>query len=124
MGKRDMIIFGERFNEEKYLGGIRYFEDLKLEALDQLVKEGYLDVEDAQNAAPTAGEIIEFIRKYPDYTAHGYAVSFRRDDCRVSLEGVAKNFPATSINEFEDFMSLFKDADEIQVEAQMYCWFD
>ena len=120
---RDEIIFPDGYQSKKYFGGVRHFNDLSLKSLERLVKENFIDLEERQNEAPSVGEIPEFMRKYPDYIALGYTVDVTRDDYRVSLEGVSKKSRADSEEEFEDFMALFKYADEIDTDW-ICCWFD
>ena len=119
---RDTLIFGE-VNPKAYRGGIRYFDGLSLSALHELFAKGFIDANDRQNDAPAASQILAFMERYPDYTAHGYAVTLDRTDYRVTLEGVTKGAPADSIDELEDFTTLFKDADTLN-SAIMDCWFD
>ena len=120
---RDKIIFGE-YEEKKYIGGLRHFENLTLENLQKLVKENFACTEDKQNDCPTIGEVMEFMTKYPNYTAHGYVVSIKREAYRVSIEGVSKDGAAESAEELKDFKTLFSKADELVTGVQMYCWFD
>ena len=120
--QRDHIIFGSH-SFEAYMGGVRHFENLSLSKLERLIECNFIDLDDRQNLAPPVREIYDFMKKYPDYTAHGYTVSIMRDDYRVSLEGVSKSNGAKSAEELEDFMRLFKDADEVDTSS-MYCWFD
>ena len=121
--KRDIIIYGEH-DREAYRGGWRRFENLSLDTLKQLVDQNYIDLDERQNNSPSVREIMEFMEKYPDYTAHGYVISAKRPDYRVSLEGVEKRAPAASKEEKEEFKRLFKYADECNMTDCMYCWFD
>lgn len=77
VNSRDIILFGEEFNSEEYLGGIRHFDRLTLGDLKKLIENKFIELEECQNDSPTTEEILQFIEKYPDYTAHGYAVSPR-----------------------------------------------
>lgn len=61
--------------------------------------------------------------KYPKYEAHGYTVDEDREDYRVSIEGVEKGSPADSVEEFQEYMDLFRLCDKFD-ETTMYCWFD
>lgn len=119
---RDKLIFGE-VNPEAYSGGIRYFDSMTLATIQDLFAKGFINADDKQNDAPNAGEIKAFIERYPEYTAHGYAVSPTRWDYRVTFEGVTKDAPADSVEELKDFTELFKDAEEINT-AIMDCWYD
>ena len=63
------------------------------------------------------------MKQYPTYTAHGYTVSADRDDYRVSIEGIEKGEPAATAEELQDYMALFRWADEFD-SSTMYCWFN
>lgn len=121
--ERDKIIFGE-YNEYQYSGGVRHFRNLSLSSLEKLVALNFIDLDDQQNDCPTVQAILGFMRTYPDYTAHGYAVSIERGDYRVSLEGVAKDREADTPEELKGFFELFRFADDFCIEGEMYCWFD
>lgn len=122
--ERDTIIFGES-NLLAYAGGVRHFNGLTLEQLDQLLKKRYILPDERQNNSPTVQEICEFMKRYTGYTAIGYAVSPQREDCRVTLEGIEKPFPITNEEEFLHFRHLFRWADELVI-ANNYtrCWYD
>ena len=121
--QRDMILFGEPYDEEKYLGGIRSFEGLTAEEYRKLYAIMAIDPNDSQNSAPTAREIYEFIDEYPGFTAHGYAVSPERDDHRISFEGVEGMYKTTE--ELEAFFNLFRFADNFTAgDGYAYAWFD
>lgn len=119
---RDKLIFGRKYNPAE-IYDIKRFENLSLTKLKKLIAGNFLELTDAQNAAPSIGEIYAFMKKYPKYKAHGYVVSINRSDYRVSLEGVEKGTTADSLKEMKDFAELFKDADDFNA-AKMYCWFD
>lgn len=121
--KRDKIIFGE-YRPDLYQGGCRHFAGLTLDQLKELLFNNFLKFNDQQNCCPPASEILAFMERYPEYTAHGYVISFERTDVRVSLEGVAKDGRAADIEELWDFINLFRLADELEVYDEMYCWFD
>ena len=120
---RDELIFG-KYDESKYSGGIRHFKDMSLSTLEKLVAQNFIDLDEQQNDSPTVQAILGFMRTYPDYTAHGYTVSIEREDYRVSLEGVAKEREADTIEELKGFMNMFRFADDFCTDNEMYCWFD
>lgn len=120
--ERDIIIFGKH-DVKAYLGGVRRFENLSLDNLEELINGNFVELSDCQNAAPSIEKIYEFMKKYSEYTAHGYTVTIKRDDYRISLEGISKAGGADSSEELEDFTKLFKHADEFST-SPMYCWFD
>lgn len=122
--QRDQIVFGENYNSEKYMGGIRRFDYLNAEDLNKLLNLGLADPDEQQNEAPTTKEISNFLNNHQNFWAHGYVVSPERDDYRVSLEGVECGSDY-DLSDVQDFFSLFKYPDEVIVEKTgMYCWFD
>ena len=54
---------------------IFYFDGLKAETLEKLIEMGFADPQDSQNNAPNIGTILEFLKRNPSFTAHGYAVT-------------------------------------------------
>ena len=120
---RDKILFGKYRPSPYEHGGIRYYNGLTVQKLKILIENNFADPEECQNLAPSIGEIYAFMQKYPEYTAHGYAVSIDRHDYRVSIEGVEKGSTFKSIEEFEDYMNVFRFCDEFN-PATMRCWFD
>ena len=123
INKRDEIIFG-KYEPELYTGGIRRFDGLNIEQLEQLIEENFINVNEEHNNCPSVKEIFEFMKKYPDYTVMGYTVSIRREDYRVSLDGIEKQTSATLQVEKEEFIILFGNADEFDTVNMMYAWFD
>ena len=126
--KRDAIIFPDGYQPSAYGpdgGMVRSFSGLNLSKLNKLIYLGYADPDEAQNCAPTIGEFKEFMADYPKYTAHGYTVSPKRNDFRVSIEGIEKDTGYETAEELEDFISMFRHADEFNVsKTGMYCWYD
>jgi len=78
----------------KWFGGTRSFKKLPISKVELLIKKGYLHKGDAQNESPTAGEFLDFMKKWKKYnvTSHGYEVSAAREDCRVSIEWKEKTW--------------------------------
>ena len=120
---RDIIIFGD-YDLNKYSGGVRNFEDLTVDKLKQLLDQGFIKPTERQNCSPDTASILEFMEKYPSYLAHGYTVTIKRSDYRVTLTGVSKDGSSDSEQETNDFISLFSDADEFHIGNIMFCWFD
>ena len=122
--QRDLILFGEPYDEAKYLGGIRCFEEVTAEDIEELLHLNVIDPEETQDNSPSTTEILEFLQRHPNFTAHGYAVSRDRGDYSVTLEGVACAGPY-DMEDVWDFCSWFKFADEFEIaEYGMYCWYD
>lgn len=109
---------------DRALGGIRAFENLRLEGLEALFEESFIDPEDAQNSAPPAQVFLEFMRQHPEALAHGYAVSPQRDDYRVTIEGLRVPNEHVTRDLLADFVYLCKDADDLYLEYDLYSWWD
>lgn len=122
--ERDLILFGEEYNEDKYGGGCRSFSDLDVESLKKLIDMDFIDLSEAQNYAPSVEEIYYFMKDHPLVTCHGYAVSPDRSDYRVSIEGI-EYCGAVTMEMLVDFVDMFKEADEFSVSTNgLYCWYD
>lgn len=119
---RDTIIFGKDIPS---YSDICHFNGLSLDQLKQLIDSEFIELDECQNDSPTTQEIYDFMKKYPDYTAHGYVVTINRKDYRTTLEGVEKRSGFDSKQECNEFHKLFKSADELIVdEDNIYCWYD
>lgn len=124
--KRNEIIFGDDDvdSNDNWLGGTRNFESLDLEQLNALIKNKFIDLEDAQNLSPTVADFLDFMKKYPAVKAHGYAVSHKRDDYRVSLEGLEFHGDVSK-EMLMDFIYVCRLADEFTAEDDhLYAWWD
>ncbi len=122
--KRDELLFGA-YEPTEYQDGTRHFWWLSVEMLNTLIAEGFVDEQQRQNASPTIREFKEFMTKYPEYLAHGYAVGADRTDCRISIEGLEKSKGFSSQQELDDFLAAFRFADDFYAgKSSMYCWYD
>ena len=120
---RDEIIFG-KYESKAYKGGLRRFDNLSLEKLKKLVECKFIRLEECQNNSPSVREFIEFMEKYSGYTVMGYAISVKRTDYRVTLDGIEKREIVYSLDEVDEFESLFGDADDFDSYNALYAWFD
>ena len=111
--------------DARYGGGVERFKGIDLATLKKLVVEGYADPEDAQNiAAPTIGEFLEFMEAHPKFLACGCAVSGKREDYGISIEGLKCPGKATAKDK-RDFIQAFRQADDFSIEGgRCYCWYD
>lgn len=99
------------------------FENMSADTLQKMVDLHFADPDEQQNEAPPIGEILEFLKENPDFTAHGYAVTVRRDDYRISLEGVEGN--SRDFDQISRFMNMFRFADEFETGiGYQRAWFD
>lgn len=120
---RNELIFGNN-SDVDWLGGIKHFDNLMVDQLNELIVDNYIDVNECQNSSPSVGEFFEFMKKHRQVAAHGYAVSHKRDDYRVSIEGLSYCGNLSKDLLF-DFIHLCRHADEfIAEEKRLYSWWD
>lgn len=62
------------------------------------------------------------MNKWSGYVVHGYVISDKRSDYGVSVEAIEKIGEFETNEEFGDFVSMFRYADEFDVKG--YAWFD
>jgi hypothetical protein len=121
---RDMIIFGEKFEQSKYPGGVRRFERLSITKLKELNDLGFLDMDERQNGGPTIKKIFDFMNQYPQVCCGGYTVSPFRSDYRISIDELIceRDIDTKLISEFA---SEFFNADEFSSdESFLRAWWD
>jgi hypothetical protein len=120
--KRRMELLG--IDSPKYRGGVVRFQNLDASRLKMLIDEGFASVEDAQHHSPSLGEVFKYIQQYPEFMASGYAVSPRRSDYRISIDGVMGKVDVDS-DAYNDFIRLFNAADEFE-STDGFCraWFE
>ena len=120
--RRDEIL-GIDYHSD-YLGGTESFVGLTIDELNQLLRENFIDPYDRQNDSPTVDEFREFLTDHPEVTAHGYAVDKKRNDYRVSIEGIEFTGPV-SIGTMLDFVKLCRYADEFEcTQNRLRAWWD
>jgi hypothetical protein len=113
----------------RYSGGIKPFAGLAVDALAALFAERFVDPACRQNEGPAAGDVLRFIQRWPCVTARGYAVSRRREDYRVSLDGLEcdlRRVPAAEREKLRAEFALFcRGADEYSDDAErLFAWWD
>jgi hypothetical protein len=101
-----------------------HLEAIQLEQLEKLVAEKFIDPEGRQNESPTAQEFLDFMRKHPGVVAQGYAVAIKREDYRVTLEGLFVDHASVTPQLRWDFEQLCSEADELDTQADLYSWWD
>lgn len=125
---RDNILFNDDYNPQKYIGGSRRFDKVPVSALIIMAEAQLLNSNEKQNLMPSIKEIIEFCEQHhiSDWYASGYAISYDRPDCRVSIDSVGSYVPVSE-KIMKKFKKFFKEADELyadDIEEEVYCWFD
>lgn len=117
---RDKIIYGKYRASAYRFDNVRKFSELTADCITELLNQNFIDVEQHCGNAPTVLEIYEFLKKYTLYTAHGYTTDEDNDNYGVYITGVEKGIPSDSVDEFQDFMSLFSGCDELDT-LTMWC---
>jgi len=110
------------------LGGTQNFKWLSLEKLNKLIKNNFVNLEERQNPeAPTIREFWELLKKYPNEPVilHGYIVSPKRDDYRISIEGlggVSNN--EDFLNDLNKLLEKYPYCEKTIETDYQYCWYD
>ena len=123
-GKRDAIIFGDGYYEDKYRGGLRYFKRLGRRDLHRLMDEHLFDPYPWRLYM----EYVWFMERDPDVYLHGFVYSPERKDewgrqCGISIEGIARERPFTDKESVRLFKYLFGRADQFDLDPP-YVWYD
>jgi hypothetical protein len=118
-----------------YSGGVIGFKDVPVDVMRKLYALDFVDPSDYQNNSPTNKEFLDFGKKYPFARYHGYVVTAKRDDYRLSIEGMG--FIATKgdltkkkTKLIRDFKDLNNGADEFSIGSlnngsiEFFSWFD
>lgn len=101
-----------------------HFEGLTYETYEKLLSLGFVNPDEAQNDAPTFGEMAEFCKEHKAFTMHGYVITPERTDCCITCEGVESKIMATR-EDIIDFVDMFRYADEFTISDEgCYAWFD
>jgi hypothetical protein len=107
-------------------GDIHRYEGLTAGDARWLLDIGAAEADDAQNSAPTFGEIVEWLEEHPSFVAHGYVVSPKRSDERITIEGVCSARGARhSKEDLVAFAQKFHRADEFDISnTRCRAWYD
>jgi hypothetical protein len=100
-----------------------HYEGLNAAALETCIKQGWADPEETQNSSPSIAEILEFIKANPSFVVHGYLITAKRDDKRISVEGVIAVKEPTP-QEYKNYVGMFHQADEFDNEMPYRAWYD
>jgi hypothetical protein len=124
--QRDGIIFDNEVDwQMDAVGGVKRFENLDRENLQRLVDHGFVDPNQQFNGCPSAQYFLDFMGRWPMVMAHGYAVSPRRPDYRVDVEGLEFRGPISDALRAA-FVLAFRDADDLDADSKdrLFCWYD
>lgn len=123
-GKRDAIIFGDGYYEDKYRGGLRYFKRLGRHEFHQLMDEHLY------NPYPWTRymEYVWFMEKDNEIYLHGFVYSPERKhgwgrQCGIAIEGIGRDRPFQNKEDEKVFKYLFAKADQFSLDPP-YAWFD
>ena len=95
-----------------------------MKVLQQLIDHRFVEMGRWNECGGVAALFLPFLKVHPDCTAHGYAVSPERPDCRVTIEGIEKVGQLTR-DEVIDIANAFRDADELEITSDyVRCWYD
>lgn len=109
---------------EKRENRIIRFDPVNIDTLHQLILEKFIDPDSSQNSSPTVKEIYSFIQKYPVVLAFGYAVTPKRRDYRISIEGIIVNKEHVNEDLKNAFIDFCKNADELGQNGNLMGWWD
>lgn len=104
--------------------GIKRFEEIDVKTFETLIVQNFIDPSNSQNASPTAKEFFQFMCRYPSVKAYGYAVSPKRNDYRITIEGIYVLNKDITPSLKKDFMNFCKNADEISTNNGLLSWWD
>ena len=129
--KREMLLFNEHYEVGRYIGGCRKFFEISLDALKELIAEGFLNPCSAQNDSPSAEDFLSYAEGHPNcvFVFSGYATS-RDSDTIVVVDAITQRTvdkfnSVFDIQEIIDFVDNFRDASEFSVsDTECYAWWD
>jgi hypothetical protein len=98
------------------LGGCRYFRGVPLKVLEKMVDHGFVELEGWNDCPGVTETFLPFLRRHPEYTAHGHVVSWDGTDPLVCVKGVEKAGDLTK-DEISDFARAFAGADELLLSS-------
>lgn len=112
-----------------YYDGLKPFTGLGVEKLRQLMEEQFIHPAARQGRSPPAAHFLRFMQRWPQVVAHGYAVSRRRKDYRVTIVGIEcdlSSVPASDADKLREEFRLFcHGADEYDDEgSRLFAWWD
>jgi|GEM_PF-1059790 hypothetical protein len=125
---RDAIIFGKPLKWEDIRGGAYSFSELTLQKLEELVNQGFALITARHNDSPYVGEFLTFARNQADrgfnFHFHGYVISPKREDYRISIDGISFHGHCTPelISEFEKFIGI--PDDKYIKPDYLFAWWD
>ncbi len=124
MNAPDAVTYGED-GRLHWFGGAESFAGLSVGTMQTLIELGFLDPNGNQNGSPTIAEFLRFMKRFPEFTAIGYATHPDRQDARVTIEGVEASGAILSAEAAAEFRELAATADECDISTDYArCWWD
>lgn len=126
--KREQILFGEDYNSNKYLGGIRHF-NCSRDIIQTLLDEDFIDPNGNQNESPTTEEFLEITKNLKHVEFCGYTVCPERSDYRTTIEEVNIIVPDEEYDTLTNCIESLRYADEFSIEHininyYIHAWWD
>jgi hypothetical protein len=105
-------------------GGISRFKGVPLSLLEKLIFDGFVYLGKWNTCAGVQDLFLPFLRRHPDFTAHGYSVSKERQDSRITIEGIECK-ASMKLETVIDFANTFRHADDFKLSSShARCWYD
>jgi len=127
--RRDTIIFGN-YNPDRYFGGCAR-TDIPAKTLLKLYEEGFVNPDECQNESPTTQEFLCDISGIEDNVVFEiYAIDDKRDDYRVTIEGIQVGLPIDKRMLFLRLATKYGYADEFHIweddneNLRLRAWWD
>jgi hypothetical protein len=106
------------------LGDVYRFSRVPRDVLEKLIFHGFVHLGRWNNCAGVQDLFLPFLAKHPHFTAHGFAITKARQDCRLIVEGIECDVPLT-IETVIDFANTFRKAEDFSLSAShARCWYD
>ena len=84
---------------------------MSAEGIRYLMENNYINPNGCHEGSPYYKEMLEFLEKYPRYTALGTITS-----SSMAVDGVEKEGPVESQEEIDDLLEYFPDPDVVRID--------
>ena len=117
----------KQYQDKTLMGGdpdLMHFTELPFQVAKKLEKMGFVDPMESQGESPTAEKMMKFIEEHPKFWLHGYLITEKRDDTRITFEGVGCGNDYDE-KDLKDFTKMFRHADDFVIEHErLWAWYD
>lgn len=125
--RREQLIYHRDYEPDNYpWTEILYFSRMPIGTVRQLVAEGLLDPQARHNDSPTVQDMLDFCSGADEdiWFFHGFTVSPKRGDSRVTLEGF-ESFTSPTPERTEEFLRFNRRGEtEVSEDGACWCWYD